>query len=67
MAKTNSEINKRIITKIKNASCKHVVKDFLNDVFSFERDYLTDDLGRFSAQYKKYADYYVRKMKDSEK
>jgi hypothetical protein len=28
---------------------------------------LTDDLGRFSAQYKKYADYYVRKMKDSEK
>ena len=62
-----SEINKRIITKIKNANCKHVVKEFLNDVFSFERDYLSDDLGRFSAQYKKYADFYVRKMRDEKR
>ena len=62
-----SEINKRIITKIKNANCKHVVKEFLNDVFSFERDYLSDDLGRFSAPYKKYADFYVRKMRDEKR
>ena len=66
MSQTN-EINKRIVTKIKKANCKHVVKEFLNDVFSFERDYLSDDFNRFSAQYKKYADFYARKMRDEKK
>lgn len=61
------EINKLIITKIKDADTDKEIKDFLIDIFSFERDYFNEDMNRFSAQYKKYAEYHVRKMKGGKK
>ena len=57
------EINKLIITKIKDADASQEIKDFLLDVFSFERDYFNEDMNRFSAQYKKYAEYHLRNRK----
>ena len=57
------EINKLIYTKIKNTKTSTPeVQDFLLDVLSFERDYLNEDMNRFSAQYKKYIEYYSRKI-----
>lgn len=61
------EINKLIITKIKEADTSKEVKDFLMDIFSFERDYFNEDMNRFSAQYRKYADFYIKKMRGTKK
>ena len=56
------EINKIIITKVKEADADEEIKSFLIDVINFERDYFNEDLNRFSAQYKKYAEFHIRKM-----
>lgn len=63
MMKSNNELNKRVVNKIEGSNCKSYVKEFLNDVLSFERDYLTDDFNRFSSHYKKLSEFYIKKMR----
>lgn len=55
------EINKLIITKIKESDASIEIKDFLNDIFLFERDYFNEDLNKFSAHYKKLVEHYIKK------
>lgn len=65
---SRKEINKLIDQKIKAANCKMPeVKDFLLDVLLFERDYFNEDMNRYSAQYKKYIEYYSQKVKGGKK
>jgi len=55
-----NEINKIIISKIKQADTSQETKEFLIDIFSFERDYFNEDMNRFSAHYKSLAEHHLK-------
>lgn len=61
------ELNKMIISKIKDASASAETKEFLMDVFLFERDYFNEDLNRFSAHYTRLAEHHIKKIGGNKK
>ena len=55
------KINKLIIEKVDKATCDGPTKEFIKLALEFERDYLNDELSRYTDKYKKWVEYFSKK------
>jgi len=62
---TTEKINKLILEKVEKSDCDNKTKEFIKLALEFERDFLNDELNRYTERYKKYAEYFSKKKGDS--